>query len=213
MRQVGVTSMNASSSRSHCVFVFRISIKDEASGECKLSQTNLVDLAGSERAKRTQADGARLKEGANINQSLSVLARVISSLADRNRGSQNPPFRDSRLTYLLKESLSGNSKTVMVAAVSPSNWDYDETMSTLKFQSVKLVQTSAKQNKDNEQNIERQLRAEADELKAKLLELEVSNSLPAAIERAQQQLTHQERSSCGGTLPAAGSSCCAGRRP
>lgn len=175
MRHVSATAMNATSSRSHCIFSFKTSIV-EKNGDSISSQTHLVDLAGSERAGRTKATGDRLREGAAINQSLSVLARVISELAKastakakKKNAVQNVPFRDSKITYILKDSLSGNSKTVMMAALSPNLQDYDETLSTLNFcKTVKLVQTSAKKNEGNERGLEAQLRAELDMLKDQL---------------------------------------------
>ncbi|CAJ1330935.1 unnamed protein product [Effrenium voratum] len=170
MRHVSATAMNATSSRSHCIFTFKTNLT-EPEQPSKVSQTHLVDLAGSERAGRTKATGDRLKEGAAINQSLSTLARVISELAKsaKSKKKPNPPFRESKLTYILKESLCGNSKTVMMAAISPNFLDYDETLSTLKFaQSVKQVQTKAVQNAVNMSSVEAQLRAELNALKAQL---------------------------------------------
>lgn len=185
-RKTSATAMNESSSRSHCIFKFTVQ-QVELNGEAKMSQTNLVDLAGSERAGRTKATGDRLKEGAAINQSLSTLARVISELA-KNTKRANPPFRDSKLTYILKECLSGNSKTIMMAAISPSLTDYDETLSTMKFaQSVKNVQTKAVSNTHNSQGIEVQLRQELDDLKAQLLKLRLQ-----AEEVGQANLDEQE---------------------
>ncbi|CAE7358717.1 kif1 [Symbiodinium natans] len=170
MRHVSATAMNATSSRSHCIFTFKTSLT-EPDQPSKVSQTHLVDLAGSERAGRTKATGDRLKEGAAINQSLSTLARVISELAksSKTKKKANPPFRESKLTYILKESLCGNSKTVMMAAISPNFLDFDETLSTLKFaQSVKQVQTKAVQNAVNMSSVEAQLRAELNALKSQL---------------------------------------------
>eukprot|EP00439_Symbiodinium_sp_Y106_P069546 s358_g11.t6 len=169
MRHVSATAMNATSSRSHCIFTFKTSLT-EPDQPSKVSQTHLVDLAGSERAGRTKATGDRLKEGAAINQSLSTLARVISELAKSSKTKKpNPPFRESKLTYILKESLCGNSKTVMMAAISPNFLDFDETLSTLKFaQSVKQVQTKAVQNAVNMSSVEAQLRAELNALKSQL---------------------------------------------
>eukprot|EP00930_Biecheleria_cincta_P035247 TRINITY_DN24251_c0_g1_i1.p1 TRINITY_DN24251_c0_g1~~TRINITY_DN24251_c0_g1_i1.p1 ORF type:complete len:781 (-),score=210.65 TRINITY_DN24251_c0_g1_i1:31-2316(-) len=167
MRHVSATAMNATSSRSHCIFTFKTNLEKKGSAAI-MSQTHLVDLAGSERAGRTKATGDRLKEGAAINQSLSTLARVISELAKKGK-KKNPPFRDSKLTYILKESLCGNSKTVMMAAISPNFLDFEETLSTLKFaQSVKQVQTKAVQNAVNTSGVEAQLRKELDALKAQL---------------------------------------------
>eukprot|EP00929_Paragymnodinium_shiwhaense_P040645 TRINITY_DN21193_c0_g1_i1.p1 TRINITY_DN21193_c0_g1~~TRINITY_DN21193_c0_g1_i1.p1 ORF type:complete len:817 (-),score=232.89 TRINITY_DN21193_c0_g1_i1:98-2548(-) len=193
MRHVSATAMNATSSRSHCIFTFKLNIVD-AKG-AKMSSTNLVDLAGSERAGRTAAQGDRLKEGAAINQSLSTLARVISELA-KGKKAKNPPFRDSKLTYILKESLSGNSKTVMMAAISPNLLDFDETLSTMKFaQSVKLVQTSAVANlkTSGTQEIAADLQAEMDAMRAQLLAAEKDQSASVQMkEELQQQLDMQE---------------------
>jgi len=189
MRHVSATAMNASSSRSHCIFSFKTvvsTVSELRTGVVekseKMSQTHLVDLAGSERAGRTHATGDRLKEGAAINQSLSTLARVISDLAKQSAGvnkaiKTKPAFRDSKLTYILKESLSGNSKTVMMAAISPNYMDYDETLSTLKFcQTVKLVQTSSKQNETSENKIEMELRRELEELREQLKRNEMDSA-------------------------------------
>ncbi|CAK0887114.1 unnamed protein product [Prorocentrum cordatum] len=167
-RRTSATAMNATSSRSHCIFSFKTNLI--SGDQVKLSQTHLVDLAGSERQKRTQAAGDRLKEGAAINQSLSTLARVISALADSSKKkAANPPFRTSKLTHILKESLCGNSKTVMMAAISPSLADYEETLSTLNFaKSVKQVQTAATANVLSTATLEQALREEVEALKAKV---------------------------------------------
>eukprot|EP00927_Polykrikos_kofoidii_P082750 TRINITY_DN8307_c0_g2_i3.p1 TRINITY_DN8307_c0_g2~~TRINITY_DN8307_c0_g2_i3.p1 ORF type:complete len:1026 (-),score=179.05 TRINITY_DN8307_c0_g2_i3:96-3173(-) len=166
LRAVGETAMNSTSSRSHCIFTFKTTVVTRV-GQTRFAHTHLVDLAGSERAKRTEATGDRLREGNMINQSLTTLARVISSLAKKSKG--KPPFRDSKLTHILKESLCGNSKTVMIAAISPNIADYNETLSTLKFaQSVKQVKTHAVANKASEKGIEEQLRGELSRLRQKL---------------------------------------------
>ena len=102
----------------------------------KVSRVSLVDLAGSERANKTGAVGERLKEGSNINKSLTTLGLVISKLADKSQGKEKEnfvPYRDSVLTWLLKDSLGGNSRTVMVAALSPAEDNYEETLSTLRY--------------------------------------------------------------------------------
>jgi len=171
VRHVAETAMNATSSRSHCIFTFKTSVSKKGDDISKMSQTHIVDLAGSERAARTAATGDRLKEGASINQSLSALALVISELTSKAK--TVPPFRTSKLTHILKESLCGNSKTIMMAALSPSARDYAETMSTLKFaQSVKLVQTKAKVNAVSEKAIDAKMQHEVQELQAKLKELQ-----------------------------------------
>mmetsp|Transcript_43876 Transcript_43876/g.139053 ORF Transcript_43876/g.139053 Transcript_43876/m.139053 type:complete len:141 (+) Transcript_43876:240-662(+) len=120
--------MNSGSSRSHCIFTFKTCVTG-ADGVQRKSQTHLVDLAGSERAGRTQAMGDRLKEAAAINKSLTTLASVIRTLVDNAEGKkkeQLPPFRDSKFTYILKESLCGNSRTIMMAAISPSGEDFED---------------------------------------------------------------------------------------
>lgn len=146
-RTVAATSMNATSSRSHCIFTFKVEIEETAAGDRPKvikSWVNLVDLAGSERQKKTGAKGDVLKEGAAINKSLSTLAKVTSCLAE---GKGQPPFRDSKLTLLLRDSLSGNSKTIMMAAVSPALSNIAESLSTLNFcKQVKEIKTCAVQN-------------------------------------------------------------------
>jgi len=137
-RTVAATQMNATSSRAHTVvtIVFSQISKNEAGQETKkTSVINLVDLAGSERADSTGATGDRLKEGANINKSLSSLGNVISALADLSMGKKKVlvPYRDSVLTKLLQNALGGNSKTIMIAALSPADINYDETLSTLRY--------------------------------------------------------------------------------
>lgn len=139
-RTVASTNMNVSSSRSHAIFTI-ILTQRRRDNELNLdtervSRINLVDLAGSERANSSGATGTRLKEGALINKSLSTLGRVISALvatssASGSAGRNNVPYRDSVLTFLLRDSLGGNSKTCMISCVSPV--DYEETLSTLRY--------------------------------------------------------------------------------
>eukprot|EP00927_Polykrikos_kofoidii_P034823 TRINITY_DN29457_c0_g1_i1.p1 TRINITY_DN29457_c0_g1~~TRINITY_DN29457_c0_g1_i1.p1 ORF type:complete len:953 (+),score=167.82 TRINITY_DN29457_c0_g1_i1:311-2860(+) len=179
-RTVGATSMNDQSSRSHCIFTLETKQVKKLPGggtstmRCKL---NLVDLAGSERQSKTHATGTRLKEGCNINQSLSNLSLVIHKLAemseksDSKRGSKVGkdfvPFRNSKLTYVLQDSLSGNSKTLMMAAISPAKDNAEETISTLRFaESVKTIRTKATKNEESEVDLVSQLKAECDRLKA-----------------------------------------------
>ncbi|KAK3892234.1 hypothetical protein Pcinc_003855 [Petrolisthes cinctipes] len=132
-RATGATAMNAHSSRSHEIFSLHIqqrNSKKEESIVC--SKFHLVDLAGSERAKKTGATGVRFKEGVNINKGLLALGNVIAALCEEgNRG--HIPYRDSKLTRLLKDSLGGNSHTVMVACVSPADSNLEETLSTLRY--------------------------------------------------------------------------------
>lgn len=137
-RTVAATQMNATSSRAHTVVTVtfdQISKNDSGQETKKSSTINLVDLAGSERADSTGATGDRLKEGANINKSLSALGNVISALADLSMGKKKVmvPYRDSVLTKLLQNALGGNSKTIMIAALSPADINHDETLGTLRY--------------------------------------------------------------------------------
>ncbi|CAK8563854.1 unnamed protein product [Lathyrus sativus] len=151
-RKVAATHMNGESSRSHSVFTCNIESQWEKDSmtHIRFARLNLVDLAGSERQKSSGADSERLKEAANINKSLSTLGLVIMTLVDLAHGKpRHVPYRDSRLTFLLQDSLGGNSKTMIIANVSPSICSANETLSTLKFaQRAKLIQNNAKVNED-----------------------------------------------------------------
>ncbi|XP_042378501.1 kinesin-like protein KIN-12E isoform X1 [Zingiber officinale] len=151
-RKVAATNMNRESSRSHSVFTCIIESRWEKDSTMNLrfARLNLVDLAGSERQKTSGAEGERLKEAVNINKSLSTLGHVIMVLADVAHGKQrHVPYRDSRLTFLLQDSLGGNSKTMIIANVSPSICSANETLSTLKFaQRSRLIQNNAVVNED-----------------------------------------------------------------
>jgi hypothetical protein len=173
VRNVAATNMNATSSRSHSVFTIKVLQKpaDESSGEKGLNaKINLVDLAGSERADSTGAVGDRLKEGAAINKSLAALGNVINALGERGKKANvHVPYRDSKLTRLLQESLGGNSVTVMLAALSPADINYDETLSTLNYANrAKNIQNVSKKNEDENQRIVRELREEIAALRAML---------------------------------------------
>ncbi|EGC38876.1 hypothetical protein DICPUDRAFT_93725 [Dictyostelium purpureum] len=175
-RTVASTNMNATSSRSHAVFtiVFTQSKIDRSRGTAidRVSKISLVDLAGSERANSTGATGVRLKEGANINKSLSTLGKVISALAENSTGKKAVfvPYRDSVLTYLLKESLGGNSKTIMIAAISPADINFEETLSTLRYaDSAKKIKTVAVVNEDPQSKLIRELQNEVERLKQLML--------------------------------------------
>ncbi|XP_077215305.1 phragmoplast orienting kinesin 2 isoform X2 [Tasmannia lanceolata] len=151
-RKVAATNMNRESSRSHSVFtcVIESQWEKDSATNLRFARLNLVDLAGSERQKTSGAEGERLKEAANINKSLSTLGHVIMILVDVAHGKQrHVPYRDSRLTFLLQDSLGGNSKTMVIANVSPSISCAGETLSTLKFaQRAKLIQNNAVVNED-----------------------------------------------------------------
>ena len=149
-RKTGETAMNKDSSRSHSIFTIYIETSEQGpTGETifKVGKLNLVDLAGSERQSKTHATGDRLKEANQINLSLSALGNVISALVDGK--SKHIPYRTSKLTRLLQDSLGGNTKTVMVAAISPADYNFDETLSTLRYASrAKNIQNKPKVNED-----------------------------------------------------------------
>ena len=142
--------MNKESSRSHSIFTIHIESEetDELGNEkFKAGKLNLVDLAGSERQSKTQATGDGMKDAAKINLSLSALGNVISALVDGK--THHIPYRDSKLTRLLQDSLGGNTKTIMVAALSPADYNYDETLSTLRYASrAKFIQNKPTINED-----------------------------------------------------------------
>lgn len=186
-RTVAATNMNSESSRSHAVFtiVLTQTMTDASSGVTgeKVSRISLVDLAGSERAAKTGAVGERLKEGSNINKSLTTLGLVISKLAEGGGGSAKDekknfiPYRDSVLTWLLKDNLGGNSRTIMIATVSPSPDNYEETLSTLRYADrAKKIVNNAVINEDPNAKIIRELQAEVKQLR-ELLKSHVSDKV------------------------------------
>ncbi|XP_044591193.1 kinesin-like protein unc-104 isoform X2 [Cotesia glomerata] len=173
-RTVAATNMNETSSRSHAVFTifFTQQKYDPTTGLAteKVSKISLVDLAGSERADSTGAKGTRLKEGANINKSLTTLGKVISALAEiatkKKKKAEFIPYRDSVLTWLLRENLGGNSKTAMIAAVSPADINYDETLSTLRYADrAKQIVCKAVVNEDANAKLIRELKEEIQKLR------------------------------------------------
>ncbi|XP_034392793.1 kinesin-like protein KIF1B isoform X4 [Cyclopterus lumpus] len=172
-RTVAATNMNETSSRSHAVFTIVFTQKKHDSetdlSTEKVSKISLVDLAGSERADSTGATGTRLKEGANINKSLTTLGKVISALAEVSKKKKKTdfiPYRDSVLTWLLRENLGGNSRTAMVAALSPADINYDETLSTLRYADrAKSIKCNAVINEDPNNKLVRDLKDEVARLK------------------------------------------------
>ncbi|XP_051844552.1 kinesin-like protein KIF1B isoform X8 [Antechinus flavipes] len=172
-RTVAATNMNETSSRSHAVFTIVFTQKKHDSetdlSTEKVSKISLVDLAGSERADSTGAKGTRLKEGANINKSLTTLGKVISALAEVSKKKKKTdfiPYRDSVLTWLLRENLGGNSRTAMVAALSPADINYDETLSTLRYADrAKQIKCNAVINEDPNAKLVRELKEEVTRLK------------------------------------------------
>ncbi|KAF2460013.1 hypothetical protein BDY21DRAFT_281451 [Lineolata rhizophorae] len=176
-RTVAATNMNETSSRSHAVFTLTLTQKrhdvETSMDTEKVAKISLVDLAGSERATSTGATGARLKEGAEINRSLSTLGRVIAALADLSSGKKKNasmvPYRDSVLTWLLKDSLGGNSLTAMIAAISPADINFEETLSTLRYaDSAKRIKNHAVVNEDPNARMIRELKEELAQLRSKL---------------------------------------------
>ncbi|XP_036413100.1 kinesin-like protein KIF16B isoform X2 [Colossoma macropomum] len=181
-RTTASTGMNDASSRSHAIFTINFTqAKFDAEMPCEtVSKIHLVDLAGSERADATGATGVRLKEGGNINKSLVTLGNVISALADMSQIGGNSqlkkkqvfvPYRDSVLTWLLKDSLGGNSKTIMIATISPADVNYGETLSTLRYANrAKNIINKPTINEDANVRLIRELRAEIARLKALLVQ-------------------------------------------
>ncbi|XP_061113271.1 kinesin-like protein KIF1B isoform X7 [Conger conger] len=172
-RTVAATNMNETSSRSHAVFTIVFTQRKHDSetdlSTEKVSKISLVDLAGSERADSTGAKGTRLKEGANINKSLTTLGKVISALAEvskKKKKSDFIPYRDSVLTWLLRENLGGNSRTAMVAALSPADINYDETLGTLRYADrAKQIKCNAVINEDPNAKLVRELKDEVTRLR------------------------------------------------
>uniref|UniRef100_A0A6Q2Y8V5 Kinesin motor domain-containing protein n=1 Tax=Esox lucius TaxID=8010 RepID=A0A6Q2Y8V5_ESOLU len=132
-RTVGSTAMNAASSRSHAIFTITLEQRRGVDKSNVVSKLHLVDLAGSERQKKTKAEGDRLKEGISINRGLLSLGNVISALGDESKKGSFVPYRDSKLTRLLQDSLGGNSHTLMIACVSPADSNIEETLNTLRY--------------------------------------------------------------------------------
>ena len=184
--------MNATSSRAHTIVTiqFKQTFFDKDTGQPlnrKASNINLVDLAGSERAGSTGASGDRLKEGANINKSLSVLGKVIQTLAEKAGGKGKSvivPYRESKLTRILQTNLGGNSKTAMIAALSPASVNYEETLSTLRYANqVKNIKNEAKVNESPQDKLIRELREENQKLK----EMIEKGTLPSMQQGPQEQ--------------------------
>ena len=210
-RTVAATNMNETSSRSHAVFtlIFTQRTVDDLTGlnTEKVSKISLVDLAGSERADSTGAQGVRLKEGANINKSLTTLGKVISALAEmssskkKKKGGDHIPYRDSVLTWLLRENLGGNSKTAMIAAISPADVNYDETLSTLRYADrAKQIVCTAVVNEDANAKIIRELKEEI----AKLKSLLRAEGIELAAENGSVNVQEVVKLTRGGSVSAVG---------
>ncbi|KAH9894077.1 kinesin-domain-containing protein [Cubamyces lactineus] len=207
-RTVAATNMNETSSRSHAVFTLLLTMKrhdvDTNLDTEKVSRINLVDLAGSERANSTGATGQRLKEGANINKSLTTLGKVIAALASasqaegkkgkKGKAEEFIPYRDSVLTWLLKDSLGGNSKTAMIAAISPADVQYEETLSTLRYaDQAKKIKNKAVVNEDPNAKLVRELKEELEMLRARVAGASNEAVFDPSIPATQQKVTYQAK--------------------
>lgn len=188
-RVVKETNMNDKSSRSHAIFIIYVEVSEKTTTRTliKAGKLNLVDLAGSERQKKTGAEGDRLKEAIKINLSLSALGNVINALVEK---SHHIPYRDSKLTMLLQDSLGGNTKTLMIAVVSPADYNYEETLSTLRYASrAKFIQNKPKINEDPKDTMLREYLNEIQRLKALL-----NGTSPQIIEKVVEKVINIEKS-------------------
>ncbi|XP_056281762.1 kinesin family member 3Cb isoform X2 [Pseudoliparis swirei] len=171
-RSVGFTNMNERSSRSHAIFLVTVECSEvgpDGEDHIRVGKLNMVDLAGSERQSKTGAKGQRLKEAAKINLSLSALGNVISALVDGK--SSHVPYRDSKLTRLLQDSLGGNAKTVMIATVGPSHRHFDESLATLRYANrAKNIKNKPRINEDPKDALLREFQLEIARLKGQLEE-------------------------------------------
>lgn len=168
-RSVGATAMNEESSRSHSIFTLFIEsgFKAEQKKKFVASKLSLVDLAGSEKTSKTHSSGQRLVEGTKINLSLSVLGNVIKALVDGK--SKFIPYRESKLTMLLQDSLGGNTKTVMISAISPAHSNFEETLSTLRYTNrAKNIKNKPVINEDEKDLKIKQYLEEINQIKAQL---------------------------------------------
>ncbi|KAE9609086.1 hypothetical protein Lal_00020245 [Lupinus albus] len=202
-RATGSTNMNSQSSRSHAIFT--ITMEQKNGDDILSAKLHLVDLAGSERAKRTGADGMRLKEGIHINKGLLALGNVISALGDEKKRKEggHVPYRDSKLTRLLQDSLGGNTKTVMIACVSPADTNAEETLNTLKYANrARNIQNKAIINRDPVGAQVEAMRSQIDQLQAELLfyrgdasgpfeELQIFKQKISLLEASNAELQHE----------------------
>lgn len=190
-RSVGATLMNAGSSRSHSIFSIVVeccSTDDEQNERIRVGKLNLVDLAGSERQSKTGATGSRLKEATKINLSLSALGNVISALVDGK--SSHVPYRDSKLTRILQDSLGGNTKTVMCANAGPADYNYDESLSTLRYANrAKNIKNRPVINEDPKDAMLREYQDEISRLRKQLSQMSsTSTSLSNAATNDSEEI-------------------------
>ncbi|XP_029043821.2 chromosome-associated kinesin KIF4-like [Osmia bicornis bicornis] len=189
-RATGATAMNANSSRSHAIFTLCVHQQKKSNPDiATTSKFHLVDLAGSERSKKTQATGERFKEGVNINKGLLALGNVISQLGEGST-TCHVSYRDSKLTRLLQDSLGGNSMTLMIACVSPADYNLDETLSTLRYADrARKIKNKPVINQDPKAAEINRLNKLVQELKLALVGQEIKTSIP--IEYEELELKNQ----------------------
>lgn len=194
-RSVGATNMNEHSSRSHAIFVITIECSEvglDGENHIRVGKLNLVDLAGSERQAKTGAQGERLKEATKINLSLSALGNVISALVDGK--STHIPYRDSKLTRLLQDSLGGNAKTVMVANVGPASYNVEETLTTLRYANrAKNIKNKPRVNEDPKDALLREFQEEIARLKAQLEKRSIVEDHSLVAEEKMRLLKEKEK--------------------
>ncbi|KAM6921415.1 kinesin-like protein KIF14 [Xenentodon cancila] len=202
-RATAATGMNDKSSRSHSVFTLVMTqtktefVEGEEHDHSITSRINLIDLAGSERCNAAQTSGDRLREGVSINKSLLTLGKVISALSEQALSTKKVfiPYRESVLTWLLKESLGGNSKTTMIATLSPAGSNVEESLSTLRYaQQARTIINVAKVNEDTSAKLIRELKAEVEKLRA--AQMSSQGVEPERIRLFQQEITTLKSKLC-----------------
>lgn len=191
-RAAGRTDMNEHSSRSHAVFLVTVETAHRKTNRIRVGKLNLVDLAGSERQRKTGASADRLREASRINQALSSLGNVISALAEN---SPHVPYRDSKLTRILQDSLGGNSKTIMIANIGPASYNYDETITTLRYaHRAKAIKNKPVRNEDPKDAKLREYQAEIERLRALIEQRKAQEKKPKKAKCKPQPQASQENS-------------------
>jgi len=206
IRSTGSTNMNSQSSRSHAIFTLNIKSQQkhpvknqQQQDECQTlnAKFHFVDLAGSERLKRTGATGSRAKEGICINRGLLALGNVISALGDREKIGCHVPYRDSKLTRLLQDSLGGNSRTLMIACISPSDRDFMETLNTLRYANrARNIKNKVSVNQDKTSQRIAKLLEEIERLNYELAEFKANNVSSTKMEVSLLRESSRTASSC-----------------
>ncbi|XP_065077851.1 kinesin-like protein Klp68D [Ochlerotatus camptorhynchus] len=191
-RTVGFTNMNEHSSRSHAIFLIKIEMCEVGSTLVKVGKLNLIDLAGSERQSKSGATAERLKEASKINRALSSLGNVISALAEK---SPHIPYRDSKLTRLLQDSLGGNSKTIMIANIGPSEYNYNETLTTLRYANrAKTIENKPVMNEDPQDTKLREYQEEIARLRKLITERQNREKSVPKVKKVKQKTIKRDES-------------------